>query len=359
MEKRDRKVILTIDYEVFGNGTGDVKKHVIEPAEKLMRLGEQFRVPVTFFVQVEELCAYERFGNNLFKDLGYRPADLIRKQIQEMVNRGHDVQLHIHPQWFNAQYVKSHWMLHDEMTNVDSLYRTKDDTVRYIREKKSILDDIISKDDAGRSVCAFRAGAFCAQPGRYLIDALIKNGIQFESSVVKGMHRTEGQGALDYRTTPCKGAWKVGNDVTEENVNGTLIEVPIASKIQWRFQQMTLGRMKAKFSRDVPKEKQAETLKGFGISKNPMSIVKFLFNRFPTKYDLHNVNGKSLAKWISKHPSVPGSPLGQDVIVVIGHTKEHRDDKNVELFLSSLLKTGNCTVTDFNSLQDTLSSKSK
>lgn len=351
MNTKVKKVILTVDYEVFGNGTGDVKTHVVEPAAKLMRLGEQFKVPITFFVQVEELCAYEKFGSALYKDLGYRPADLIRTQIREMIQRGHDVQLHIHPQWVNARYENRRWFLQEGMYCIDNLFNNLDDTVRYLREKKEILDSMISFSDTGRKISAYRAGAFCAQPGRFLIDALIKNGIQYETSLVKGLHRTNGQRAMDYRSVPEKGAWRIGTDVSEEDLNGKLIEVPIASKMQWRFQQATLGRLKAKFSNLVPREKQLETLREFGILKNPLSLLKFILQRFPTKYDLHNVNGRLLAKWILNHATVSSGPFGQDVIVIIGHTKEHRDDKNVELLLCSLSKMENCSITDFNSLK--------
>ncbi|MBN1294585.1 MAG: hypothetical protein JXB48_22290 [Candidatus Latescibacteria bacterium] len=39
------QIILTVDYEIFGNGQGDVEKLVIEPVTRLMRLGDRFGVP--------------------------------------------------------------------------------------------------------------------------------------------------------------------------------------------------------------------------------------------------------------------------------------------------------------------------
>src|SRR4026208_2062642 len=96
---RKRCVVLSLDYEIFGNGTGDVRRHVTEPAEHMARTLEKFGGPLTAFVAVEEQGP---LGGNAARPgghLGYDPGALIRRQIGDLAKRGHDFQLHLHPEW--------------------------------------------------------------------------------------------------------------------------------------------------------------------------------------------------------------------------------------------------------------------
>ncbi|HEX2955526.1 MAG TPA: hypothetical protein VHO70_01770 [Chitinispirillaceae bacterium] len=340
-------ILITIDYELFGNGTGDVKSHMIEPTQKLMSLGERYNVPITFFVEVEEFLAFERYATELTGILGYNPADLIRNQIIDMIRRGHDVQLHIHPQWKDAHLENGIWVLDRNATSIDALFSKEDEAVQYVKARKNVLEKLFETIDPGRKVSAFRAGAFCAQPGKLLIPALCQNGIKFESSVVNGLYRTHGQGELDYRYAPVANSWRVKEDVAVEDPSGTLTEIPIGSRMQWRFQQLSYGRIKAKFSRKVPREKQQETLKEIGVSKNPLSVIRFLLKKAPTKFDIHNVEARTLLKLIKSSCHLKDNP---QTVVLIGHTKEHLSDNNVENFLGSIQKNSGLRPVTFNKL---------
>ena len=48
------KFLLTLDYELFGNGSGDVFKHIIDPTYKLLALADKYNVKFTFFFEVIE-----------------------------------------------------------------------------------------------------------------------------------------------------------------------------------------------------------------------------------------------------------------------------------------------------------------
>ena len=48
-----RYIVLTVDYEIFGNGLGDVQQHIIEPANQIANLVKQYVIPFTFFFVVE------------------------------------------------------------------------------------------------------------------------------------------------------------------------------------------------------------------------------------------------------------------------------------------------------------------
>lgn len=340
MKDSKRFIVLSVDYEIFGNGSGDVRQHVTEPAERMAQLCERYHVPLTVFVETEELVAFERYRDTLQRDLGYSPVDLIKEQIASFASRGHDIQLHLHPEWVGAAYEDRRWLLHREKGTVDSLHPTAEETERYISDRKTLLEGI-----SGRKVTAYRAGAFSAQPARKLLPALAANGIAIDSSVVKGLIRADEHVAFDYRNTPPKSAWRVARDVACEDEYGSVWEVPIHSVPRRRFQQATWRRLRAKFSAHVPKDRQADMMKQFGMGGKKTHFLKSLLARVPSKLDFHNISPETMLRWIRTSPEAsPGLP---DVLVAIGHTKEHVDDKAFDKLLRLLTSDPQLEVVGF------------
>ena len=127
-------VILTDDYEIFGNGSGDIDNCLIKPTEKLLKLCTRYEVPVTLFVDVAEYWAFLEEENKGTLQEGYKPASKIREQLIEAIKSGHDVQLHLHPQWLNYKYDRQNgWQVDLNLWRLPSLpYGSKE-------ERKSIL----------------------------------------------------------------------------------------------------------------------------------------------------------------------------------------------------------------------------
>ena len=140
---------------------------------------------------------------------------------------------------------------------------------------------------------------------------------------------------LDYKNAP-KGRrhWKVSEDVSVEDEKGRLIELPIFSRMGIRIQQVTPRRLLAKFSNHIPKAQQQKMRNSLGVSKNPLAVARFLLSRFPIKLDFHNMSARQMLRWIRKIPD----PLNgeHDIIMLIGHSKEHRDDKEFEAFIKAV-----------------------
>ncbi len=279
-----RHVVVTVDYEIFGNGEGDVRQHVTDPTERMAKLCEKYGAPLTVFFEVEEYLAFEKFRDALVATLGYDPAALIRQQIVDLARRGHDIQLHLHPQWYRADYKNGKWILESDKMTVDSLFETQAETDQFIAERKAVIEKMLA--EAGgkqQKVTVYRAGAFSAQPGTKLLPALAKNGFVVDSSVVKGLVQAKGYGSgLDYRKAPSdKEPWRVSRDVIEVDAAGPIWEVPIYSRMRRRFQQFTVRRLRAKFSKNIPKAQRADMVQKLGVKKNPVSILKFLAQPVP------------------------------------------------------------------------------
>jgi hypothetical protein len=330
-----RLICLTEDHEIFGNGSGDVRRHIIEPAERMARICERFGMPLTVFFEVEEYLAFERERGALIDAWGYDPAAELRAQAIDFVDRGHDLQLHLHPEWVGSRFEKDHWELRSECPTVDSLFETQEEVSAYIGERKAVIDRFYEAAGSSRRVTAYCCGAFCAQPGRKLLRALAEHGITVDSSVVKGMVRSDDHVHLDFTSTPAdRRHWQVSEDVACEDAGGRVTEIPIYSRMGRRVQQLTLRRLMAKFSGNIPKEKQREMVSQLGMGRTPASVLRFLSQRFPIKLDFHNMSSRQMLRWIRNAPPAPGGDL--DVIVLIGHSKEHRDDAEFERFLAAV-----------------------
>jgi hypothetical protein len=329
-----RRVILSVDYEIFGNGAGDVRRHIIEPADRMARLCERQQVPLTIFFEAEEYTAFVQHAAALRKDLGYDPAALMREQIIRLIRQGHDVQLHLHPEWFGARYEGRQWLLHPEKKTVDALFETQAEVTEYIASRKRMIEEMAADANSPRAVRAYRAGAFSAQPGRKLLAALAECDIIIDSSVVRGLHGA-GSG-YDYRTAPCaRGPWRVRDDVVVEDSAGPVWEFPISSVMGRRFQQLTPTRLRAKFSSNVPREKKQETVEQFGLRPgDPLGFIRFLGQSVPLKLDYHNVTPNRLMRWIRSAPKPENG--GMDVIMLIGHTKEHIQDQGLAKLLQMI-----------------------
>lgn len=327
-----RSLVLSVDYEIFGNGTGDVRQHVTIPTERMTRLCEKYNIPLTIFLETEEYFSFIQNAGQLKADLGCDPAQLIREQMVELIRRGHDVQLHLHPEWYGARYEQGKWVLRPEKQTVDALFETEEETSIYIGSRKQLLRELLQEAESQRDVVAYRAGAFSAQPSVKLLGALAANGISLDSSVVKGLTRRNGIVSMDYRNAPsAKNPWRVGTDVAKEDSQGAIWELPIYSVTQRRFQQATWTRLRAKFSKNVPKNRQRQMVQQLGMGKNPVSVLKFLFQPVPIKLDYHNLSPETLLHWIkSAPPPQAGLP---DLVMLIGHTKEHINDEAFDAFL--------------------------
>jgi hypothetical protein len=338
-----RHLILTNDYEIFGNGTGDVMQHMIKPTARMAAICEECNCRMTVFFELEEYLAFERFDAELQQNLGYSPAGVIRDQVTELARRGHDIQLHLHPEWHGARYERGNWILSPDRPTVDSLFPAVEDVKAYISERKAVIETLLEKAGVVTKVRVYRAGAFSAQPGERLLAGLRSAGFVIDSSVCKGLVRP---GVYDFRSAPsAKDPWRITTDVSVSNASGSLFEFPIYSRMGRRWQQLSIDRLMAKFSWNVPAKKRRQMVEQLQIQKTPLGILKFMASATPIKFDYHNLSPKDLFKMALSAPPAPaGLP---DVLVSIGHSKEHRDDGAFKRFLKLVSRAENFKVVTF------------
>src|SRR5438093_10466738 len=108
----------TLDYEIYGNGTGSLNDLVYEPAERLRKIFGKFNAPFVNFVEVAELEQIEACRTD-------SAIDVVKRQIKELSEEGHEIALHLHPQWYNARYDNGRWILDYSEYNLCTLSRPR------------------------------------------------------------------------------------------------------------------------------------------------------------------------------------------------------------------------------------------
>lgn len=219
-------LILTVDYEIFGNGLGGVDRCVIDPAERIAQLAEHCDAPVTFFVETLEFLAME----NEPATAAY--SDAVISQLQSLLRRGHDAQLHLHPQFENASWNGVSWQVSESwrMGELDA-----DGVTSLLKIGKGWLEKILQSQKPEYRCTVFRAGGWCIQPSGVVLESLNQEGFKIDSTVAKGYVNLVEREWAKFWSTPEMPFWSVSDDVCRQG-NSELLELPIATgKIgKWR-----------------------------------------------------------------------------------------------------------------------------
>lgn len=312
--------IFTIDYEIYGNGSGSLREHILGPMERIKGLFEQANVPCVVFVEVAELECIER--ENSDPDI-----QAIRRQIRELHECGFEIGLHIHPQWYNARYVNGTWLLDYGEYNLCTLSEDRIDVLigRALAYLRSVLGD-----DQYTPV-SFRAGNWLLQPTAIAARVLSRHGIRIDSSVFKGGLQRKWN--LDYRRATANGwYWRFLDDVTAPSLRGSLLEVPIYTRMV-PFWRMITGK-RVRLQNRAP----AGANDGNQFVSRMLDWLRF---RYPLKFDFCRMTLTEQEAMLAKVMEEDrGDPGAYKPVALIGHTKDFGGTTTLEALLCRLRTCG-------------------
>jgi hypothetical protein len=230
MENKNIWIIVVDDWELRGDGSGSVIELQYENALKIMNLFENLGINMTFNVEVMQQLAFEKYSND-FEDLK-KYKEYWLKTIRIMLERGFDIQLHIHPQWFNAIYDGENWKL-------DTRWNIADYPKKLIEFFIKSSLNYLEKNFNGLKPISFRGGAWGAYPSSVLFKLLEKYGIKIDISMVNGLFSRSKNINLDYRNleSPYLPYYPDYDDVRKVSKKANkIIEIPTQSFIRdWKF----------------------------------------------------------------------------------------------------------------------------
>lgn len=224
---RNNKIIITVDYETWQpvpeNKEINWEKDVLSPANELMDACEKSGAKLTFFIEMCEVIWLEKNEPSIYAQ--------IKDQIKDIINRGHDVQLHMHPNWLPELGAKKNENVYEWNWDYIHLDACPNDISILIKDCKEKLESIVHEINATYKVRAFRAGGYRIQPFEKIRKALIENQIFIDTSVYMG-------GISDdrgYDFTGCKSytrPYKAGEHdpcIEQSEDKECVIELPITS----------------------------------------------------------------------------------------------------------------------------------
>ena len=202
------KCIFTLDYEIYGDGTGSLNELVYQPTERLLHVFEKWDARFVNYVEVAEFERIEAAGTDA-------AIDRVKRQVKDMHCSGHEIALHLHPQWYNARFQQGQWELDYSEYNLCTLPQLR--IAAIVDRSVNYLGYMV--DNSQFSPLSFRAGNWLFQPTRNAALELARRGLQIDSSVFKGgLQRNQN---LDYRPAKRNGYyWTFSSDVNEPDPMG-------------------------------------------------------------------------------------------------------------------------------------------
>lgn len=260
MEKVD--YLISLDYELFfGKNPGSVENCMLRPTEQLINILDKYNSKVCLFVDAGFLVKLKHYSQQ-FPELEKQHKQ-IQKQLLKLSAAGHDIQLHIHPHWFDSTYDQTGWRI---------------DTKRYRLHdfSASEIDEIVGSYKAELQTCteqpifAYRAGGWCLQPFDKIKNALLNNGIWLDSTVFNQGYSSDPTRHFNFKEMPQLPYWPFSSDPLQVNSSGEFIELPISA-----YQTSPLFFWKLAFH----KKFSSKQFKPFGDGQAMVANNQYYFDR--------------------------------------------------------------------------------
>ncbi|SHN02885.1 hypothetical protein SAMN04488057_105310 [Cyclobacterium lianum] len=335
-------LVLTLDYELYGDGSGSVFDTMIHPTANFLSVCKKHGIKATIFFEVMEYLRMEEewaSGNRM----GYEenPVEAIEKQIQQAHLEGHDIQLHIHPHWINARYSDGRWHPDHRYWKLTKVPLTADQDFpigleELIARGKAGIESVVRTVDPGYDCNIFRAGGFSLTPSDEIVKVLLKLGFIADSSVIPGAFIENEYYSYDFRHLSLDTPFWMVDRAVERPADTTkgLIEIPIFSKSITRYKKYDGQRiriaLKNKSSNMVKIKDKVEGRSslwskiGFFLEKEHLTWDFCLFSRGKMQQYLRYARSFSRKQPESFYP-----------FVLIGHSKEFIYSNTFERFVEA------------------------
>jgi hypothetical protein len=181
------------DWELSGDGSGDPHELQFAPMRRLVEIYNAQGIRGSFNAEVLQQLTFRQFQDEHPELKGL--ADEWDDSIRETFRQGHDVQLHIHPQWSSADYEDGKWKLNGDWS---ILSYSAEQARALIAQGKEYLENLLQPIDPDYATVSFRSGSWCIAPSSFLLSLLADFGIVFDMSIVGGVRYQTRRIELDY-----------------------------------------------------------------------------------------------------------------------------------------------------------------
>jgi hypothetical protein len=331
-------VLFTLDYEIHGNGEGSPHRLMLEPTGRMLRQFDRHGAKLSVMADVGEILRFRRHAEETGSDDFAYGA--IVEQLRDAVCTGHDVQLHVHPSYFNAELVDGRWQLDYTEYDLAALGPKRIDEI--VRTGKAFLEELLRPVDPSYGCLASRSANWSMQPSPDLVGALARNGIRIDTSVFK-YGRRDGLVKFDYRDAhSALVPWRVDPaDVCRAAPDGEVLEFPIYAENRRLHGFLSANRVhRALLTRRHPVP-VGSPRNGNGAAPAVSTLARarravgVLAGRHAWKLDFNQCSGRQLIAGLERARRRYDRPDRTLPVILIGHSKlfTRRNERVLEPFL--------------------------
>ena len=347
-------IVITSDYELFGNGTGDVRRCLFQPTRDLLALCNRYGARLTLFFEIVEYWAFklaEKKGQ--LDHLDYSPSRLMEEQAIDAVRTGHDVQLHPHPQWLGSRYTERGWRLNLEYVQLPKLPHglgSREDimSIRGLLFKgKEDLEILLTPHADDYECTVLRGGGWSLQPFHPVWQAMRDVGFLADSTVFKGGYFIEWPLYADFRQAnneciPWRAHPEDINRPADSSEKDGVWEIPIFAR---RLRPLHLVRPARIFRRLAgPAYRNPYGCRGSPIvpkrrNTSPRSLqemVRYLIKPIPIQWDYCDLSAAEMWHFLTYALKKYDHDDRYIPLVMIGHSKGFPRGGGLESFLKRL-----------------------
>jgi len=186
-------IIFEDDWELWGNGLGNVAHLQYLPLLYLIGLANKFEIKINFMVEVLQQLAFIKYSSGN-RNLSIQ-SNLWDECIILMKENGHDVQLHLHPQWYNCTYRDGFFKLNNDW-NISNY--EPNDRQSMISSSIIYLENLLKKIDQNYRVMAFKAESWAMQPSQGILSDIENSGIRIVIAGGRGIRKITNYINIDY-----------------------------------------------------------------------------------------------------------------------------------------------------------------
>ncbi len=324
-------ILLHDDWEIYGDGSGDPQKLMFDPAKRLLDLCDTYCVKYTFYAEIGQQLNMLDTPDQKWR----KYANTWEAILRDAVRRGHDVQLHFHPQWAGAKLAENQWQLNHN--NWHSGHVDAELLNEWIGKGKHYLEQLLKPINPEYQVLSYRAGGWLCQPSSNLYNALKNNDIVCDVSVMKGRYQKYSDGRyVDFRHAVSRFVpWEVHpDDFASEQKGSGIWELPVFTEESALPHPVYLIKKAFRpryYYRIYQKRKLQKGSGSYYPKIVERSNIKEYYGSFGYMhyFHLYDYIKKVLNNSDKQHTEYPH-------IIFLTHSKSFLDFKNFELLLKKL-----------------------
>ncbi len=317
-------LFITLDYELFlGTSTGTVENCLIKSMDAMCEVAEKYGFKYIIFVDAAYLLRLRQLKDSSESIL--KQYELVVHHIQDLAKRGHDIQLHFHPQWLYSEWddMKEVWKMDKDHYKLSDM--PLEDARCRLKEAKELLEQIVRK-----KIIAFRAGGFCHESFSELKDVFYRMGVIVDSSVLRNKCFISSVHSYDYRVIPQQQIYCFENSIKEVSPKGSFVELSISSFYWSPIRYFSCIRpIRIRFS---PRINYGDGSRVSDGKRSPISSIRDVLSR---RYYHASIDGE----WSNLLDVYYNDAKNNNwkELILIGHPKNASDlsVKNLDKFFSS------------------------